>query len=110
LLTEFTNFIHRSGCGDGDIEVHMTFFDLGNEVFKTDEISSRSFGGFSSRTNGEDSDADGSTGAIWQWAGATDHLVALLWVNTHVERERNTLVELRAWQLADKFRSFFKRE
>ena len=106
---QFPHFGHGVGGGDGDVEVQPAFLNLLDHVFITNEVRTGFLGGLGGITLGEYQHLHSLTGTVWEWAGGTDHLVTLLRIDTHAERDRHGLVELRCGEFLQRFKCVFQR-
>ncbi len=94
-LAQFTNFHHRFGRGDRNIEVSPTGDALGDHVFETDVLGAGGTGGIRRGTLGEHEHAHDLAAAVRKRNGATHHLVGLFRIDSEAEREIDRLVEFR---------------
>jgi hypothetical protein len=59
-----TDDAHGVWCSDYDVEVHVASLDFISEVFHSNDIRARFFGGVSACALSENGDANGFSGAV----------------------------------------------
>ena len=98
-LAESADLGHHVRRGDGSVEVDVASLDIGNEVVRTDDVSTGILCLLGLVALGKDGDADGLAGAVGQRDGTADLLICLTGVDVQTEMGLDALVEVRRGNL-----------